>query len=141
LGNALRLRVPVRGGRGLFLLLGRLVLRERCLDVFEGEPELVGWQPVEPFVPRAKAVIVGFVKKVMQLVAFGHELRLLGPFRIALRNRRPPPRVWQSQHRARGRLAGPACTGSQDRSAANRSSRSCAKQSTFAQERDALSWR
>src|SRR3984957_6421982 len=78
-----------------FLLLDRLVLGERCLDVFEGELELVGRQAFEPLVPRAKAVIVGFAKKMMHMlvealqpIAIGHKLRLLGPLCIALLDRR-----------------------------------------------------
>ena len=70
--NAPRLRVPARGSRG----------------------ELVGRQPFEPFVPRAKAMIVRLAKKMMHMlvealqpVALGHKLHLLGPLRVAFGNR------------------------------------------------------
>jgi hypothetical protein len=79
----------------LFFLLDRLGLRERDFDVFEGELELVGRQPIESLTPRAEAVIVRLAKKMMhvlvealQPVALGRKLRLLGPLRIALLDRR-----------------------------------------------------
>ena len=58
--------------------LGRLGLRERCFDVFEGELELVGRKPFEPFVPRAKAVIVRLAKKVMHMLVEALQL-VAGP--------------------------------------------------------------
>jgi hypothetical protein len=73
----------------------RLGLREGCFDVFEGELQLVGWQTIEPFVPRAKAMIVRLAKKVMHMlvealqpVALGLKLHLLGPLGVAFLHRR-----------------------------------------------------
>jgi hypothetical protein len=95
LGQCAGLACPRTRQPRLFLLLGgRLGLRERCFDVFEGELELVGRQPFEPFVPRAKAMIVRLAKKMMHMlvealqpVALCHKLHFLGPLRVAFGNR------------------------------------------------------
>jgi len=93
-GQCAALACPRARQPRLFLLLGRLGLRERCFDVFEGELELVGRKPFEPFVPRAKAVIVRLAKKVMHMlvealqpVALGLKLCFLDPLGVALGNR------------------------------------------------------
>jgi hypothetical protein len=79
----------------LFFLLDRLGLRERRFDVFEGELKLVSWQPIEALTPRAEAVIARLAKKIMHMlvealqpVALSRKLRLLGPLRVALLDRR-----------------------------------------------------